>query len=494
MYQNQLKNDFVSVRKIPMVKKDITFSDEDNYDKIKILELNNKIDSWEQELLFSEKGFFTLKGKDVENKTEEFCNELQKFINSQVSLIKFKNPQSMSIVSKIKTAKIKAIKIQLKKYENEQLRQWKIQVCDEALKFAINRAVLYKNNLKIIQSSYKNAILILQFISDDEKWNDKIFNSKKVRFESDFYSAIINSFVKDKDVKAYIFFNEYKNKLHIKNKEEIQKNLENLKNKIVAYNWLNELVSYNLTEEENQKEINSVKDNEIKILIEKYFKYFQERKKLNELNQTNIKNEENWNEIVSLLNSEPDKAALYIDNSFDEKNQKLKSDYILQFQKNGFILSDKNKFVDLLNEIKDDFAKFKKKSISDYRSFLSDDDYNFLKNLREKNWDEYNFFVSEYEYLLSKLQKNISKTEIYNIYKLFLKSKSDYISANKKNPDIENVNKIINAVLERSLKYCESNNKKINKEKEEKDNSPKNKNNDVQKSKSEKDGSKGEIK
>ena len=70
-----------AMRKIPFVEKEIQNSFEifEN-DKIKILEISNMIDKWEKELLFSANGFFSLKGKDVENKTEEFLTELEKFI------------------------------------------------------------------------------------------------------------------------------------------------------------------------------------------------------------------------------------------------------------------------------------------------------------------------------------------------------------------------------------------------------------------------------
>ena len=77
-----------SMRKIPFVQKENLFSDNSvNTNEIKILELSNIIDAWEKEVLFSNKGFFSLKGKDVENKSKEFAQELEKFINAQASKI-----------------------------------------------------------------------------------------------------------------------------------------------------------------------------------------------------------------------------------------------------------------------------------------------------------------------------------------------------------------------------------------------------------------------
>ena len=52
-----------SLRKIPEKNIQINFEEENN-DKIKILELMNIIDEWEKEVLFADNGFFSLKGKN----------------------------------------------------------------------------------------------------------------------------------------------------------------------------------------------------------------------------------------------------------------------------------------------------------------------------------------------------------------------------------------------------------------------------------------------
>ena len=83
------KGEYFSIRKIPVTESEIqqeALSD-NHIDKIKILELSNIIDKWEQELLFSENGFFSLKGKTVEGKINEFVAELDGFIDSKIQEI-----------------------------------------------------------------------------------------------------------------------------------------------------------------------------------------------------------------------------------------------------------------------------------------------------------------------------------------------------------------------------------------------------------------------
>ena len=83
---NVLTSSF-SLRKIPISQNENVLDVENSkyLDKVKILELCNLIDEWEKELLFSDGGFFSLKGKEVKDKSDEFIKELEKFINSKIS-------------------------------------------------------------------------------------------------------------------------------------------------------------------------------------------------------------------------------------------------------------------------------------------------------------------------------------------------------------------------------------------------------------------------
>ena len=68
---NKIYEDSFSLRKIDVSSEDVLDNDF-SLDKVKILDFSNSIDKWEQELLFSQKGFYSLKGKAVENKTKEY--------------------------------------------------------------------------------------------------------------------------------------------------------------------------------------------------------------------------------------------------------------------------------------------------------------------------------------------------------------------------------------------------------------------------------------
>ena len=410
-----------SLRKIPFIQENSAdINNPENTDNVKILELSNTIDEWEREILFSENGFYTLKGKNVENKTKEFISNLETLINSKITKIVFTDINSRTQAVLLKNTKINAIKEQMELYEKKQLKEWELEVYESAISSAKERAVLYRYNSEIVSSSYNQAAKIIEFI-------------------------------KDKNVQASVFYEKYKNKLNVADRENIEYCIKELKNNVIAYNWAKELFSYNLSEKENEKEISLVKDKDIEPLIRHFFNEFKSERKKETESKKKEQNENNWKEIIEVLKTEPDKAILYIDFSLPKENQKNKKEYIKQIINKKYIKTDKEKFINLFKELYENYEEFKKKDISDLRTFFSEEDFKIIEELKKQTEEENIVFVSDYDYI-SKVLSDISdiKTEeIYNFIKYTISAINDYKKKNKGEIDIESRNKIIKSALER---------------------------------------------
>lgn len=445
-----------SMRKIPVVSKSTDSENlkDESIDKIKIIELSNIIDKWEQEVLFSDNGFFSIKGKDVENKLKDFINELEDFISGKISEISFVSPLSREIANKIKTDKIAAIKREMAIYEQQQLQEWQMQVYEDSISSSISRAILYKSNPGIVSSSLKNGLSVIQFMSDKEKWDSKTFNKKKETYKSKFYSSLINSFIQDKDVNAYIYFNKYKDFLFIEEKENLEAAVKELKVNIVSYNWAKELFSYKLSKEEQDAEIRDIKDEEVEKLVRKYLEDFSKSEKKEKENKKKEKNIANWQEIEKLSSEDIDKAVLYIDYQSDAENIKHKKDYINQMKKDGCILTDKKQFLELLSEFFENFEKFKNKDISDYKHCLSGEDFLLFEDYQKSDNKKFNQLYFDYVYIQNRLKEaEITNTEDkYDFVKLFILSKEEYKTINKKAADLENTCKIVDLIITRFSK------------------------------------------
>lgn len=455
MSNNIVEEDSFSLRKIDiLVKNEFENTQKLSLDKVKILNFSNSIDKWEREILFSDNGFYSLKGKDVEDKTKEFYLELKKFVNMKISELKLNDFITSDIISDIKEKKLKTILEQMQNYEKEQISIWETQVFEEGLKSVIDRAILYKNSEKIILSSLNNGLSILKMMAEKENWNTKTLNSKVDLFESEFFTNLINSYIESKDLKAIVLFEKYKDKLLIEDIDNFEKSLYQFKNKIIAYNWAKELFSYNLSEDENKREINAIKDEEIKVLVLRLLKEFQEQKQKIEKKKEQEKNEKNWQEIISVLEKEKDKAFLYVDITLDKKHQKSKENYIKKIIKDEKIKTDEKKFVDILDEFLNDYDVFVDKDLSDYREFFSKEDFDYVVKLQQMNLDDYVLASSDYKFLKDKLYFNGIKAEkdIYLFVQLFWAMQKEYSSTNKKEIDTEAKNKLIDLALSRLKK------------------------------------------
>ena len=443
-------NQSYSLEKLPVdTNSDLdSFNSQKFSDKIKLLEFSNLIDKWEQELLFSENGFFSFKGKKTQEKAKEFIDELQNFSESVLKEMNFSLPESTKAASIIKKLKIDNISSEMNKYVSEQMHDWQVDTLSDALNLSIEKAVLYKNNPQLIDKSYQNAMRVFDLLAQIENWNDKTLSHKICMFRSDFYKKIIDDFIKDKNISCFQLFQKYKKFLLIDNLDEYEKQIISLKNNIVAYNWAKELFSYNLSDSENEKEINTLKDKNLELLVRNFLKLFKKQKIKNEDFKNNEFINSVWQNITDTLQINPEKALLYIDSSQKESYKKSQKEYIDKFLKNGSINTDFKQFSDLLQELSDDCLKFKEKNLNDLRHLFSNDDFDMFINFQKMNCDKLLILGSDISFIktqLKKLKIN-SEEKFYSIFKIFY-SESQLKNKNSDHISLQDKNKLINEIL-----------------------------------------------
>ncbi len=456
MYNYNNSDSSFAVNKIQSFDYDnnLNIENDKNTDKIKILELCNTIDNWEKEVLFSQNGFFALKGIEVKNKSKECIEELEKFINSIINKMDLVLPQSKEAVCQIKKLKIDNIKKQILDYESKELFEWEISVYDNALESSVSRALLYKNNPEIIKMSFQNAISILGLMRNREKWNEKIYQAQKSRFIAKFYYSIIRDFLNDKDIKFFIYFEKYKDCLTDEYRNELDNYVNELKQNIIAFNWTKEISSYNISDEEIDKEIAAINDVDLEASVRSFLDLLKkQKKKIDERQQYDI-SLKSWENVMSLAENEPEKALLFIDLSQKKSTVKAQKDYINKIAKDNLIYTDKSQFIDLLKDFIDNPIKFKFKQLADFRCLLSSVDFDFFEKLQKESDNNLLCIYSDFKYILNKLEQvNIkNKDKLYDSIILFINTLSKYKEITSKEADLEKKNKIIDLILERNLK------------------------------------------
>ena len=344
------------------------------------------------------------------------------------------------------------------KYESQELYEWEISVYNKAIDLSLQKALLYKQDNQLLEKMLKQGLSIIDLMADREKWNNKILKKKKEKYISEFYYSIIKAFIDEKNIKFFQYYEKYKDILGEEKKQELESIVLDTKNNIIAYNWSKEIFSYNWDNEKIDKEIKKLKDDTLEKLVKSYIVLLKNAKDVDDEKSKKVLVERNWDNIISLLQKEPDKALLYIDLTQDKNIINAQNKYINQFIKNGAIKTDIENYIQLLKEMTNDFDSFKSKQIDNYRYLFSTEDLNFFKNLQqEESIEKQVNIISDYKFLFNELKNNnIKKSEqIYEIILLFQQSLNEFKISNSKEADLEKKNKIIEIIMQRYKKRTE---------------------------------------
>lgn len=451
-----------SLRKIPSSKSEAaaeTITDKD-IDKIKILEISYYADKWEQEILFSNNGFYSLKGIEASEKLQEYLEELNKFITSEINSVKFTSAGSRAAAAEIKQAKIKAVRAQMELYVLKELNNLQSETYEKALASCITRAVLYKSSPEAIASAYKNGLQILDAVSEKEEWNKKLCGYKKKQFLSDFHTAVINALIKAEDIAAYQYFNKYKDLFAEKDREKLEKKVNSLRVNITAYNWAAEVFSYRLDAAAYEKELAQIEDEDIKKAAGGYYRARMQSEKRRKALEEKVSNTSEWQEIIAAAEKDIEKAPLYIDYSSKPESIKRKNEYIRQIREAGAVQTDAAEFIKLAALVFKNFQVFKELDIQDYRGCLSKYDFEIFEKIQGFSEADFKKLEFDYKYAQKLLEKSAVKTDEdkYNACVMYFISISEYKEINKKEPDLEARMKIINMLLPEERKNEHNNN------------------------------------
>ena len=372
--------------------------------------------------------------KKFEIKEAEYITKIN-LLNNQLQLMK----QTHSIIKNKLEIKDKAI-IEF----NNIIKDYQIELLKykQELDIKNNKYIKYKEKLKSIK--LKNSSSSDLCLSSYDK---NIYDIKM----KEFIESINDKNEKMKEMQNKINeFDIIKNELIIKNKH--------LENKNKEYNKMNEELKNKL--EENQKEINNLKENHKKIELSFKEKNNSLEEKIKEMNSKN----EN---IINQVNENIDLICNWLENDFNKDNHDLKinednNKTILNNNKEELEKINFEKLMKLLEDIK--IKNIEEKKLLEIKNQNEIDEgikykekynelYNEIKKLHNKLKQE----MQEkklFEYNEENNNKELNFKDLEKIINEYIKHMNEFVEE-KKNK--ENLN-IMNKILEKKIKNLETNN------------------------------------
>ena len=410
-------------------------------DYIKILELSNFIDDWEQTVLFSQNGFYSLKGKAAEEKTKELLEVLERDSEKILSEENFKSPLSYQKAEEIKRNKINTIKEKMLAYEESEKLKYEIEITQKTIDASKDKAVSYKNYPEITEKCYLNALSAIGLQSQLLQASKEETNNLIKNFNSDFFESITKSFIDENSPEAKRFYSKNKTFIFEEKRENLEKAISQMEEKQSGFESAKEIFSKEINKSQAFKEVSEIKNENVRKFAKIYLENFFNSKENLEKEQKDKQNKARWEEIDACLEENSDSALSKIDLNADETEINAQISYIKTIIKKGEIETDDKKFFELYKCAFETPEKFP--DIYNFKHCLNKEDFDYFLNLKpDKN--EY------YE-----LKQHFEKSEDYNtlLIKTFNLEKKIFEKNANKQISLSQAAELIESVAARIKKW-----------------------------------------
>ncbi|MBR6164147.1 hypothetical protein IKQ26_09730 [bacterium] len=348
------------------------------FDLAKILEISNFIDDWEQSVLFSPGGFYSLKGKSVLGKTKELLQVLKGDTEKILSETVFDSQFSLRKAEEIIKVKINTIQSKMLGFEESEKKSWELQTVESAIEHSKTKAKEYKNYPDMLETCYMNGLSALGVKSELTGLSKSGTNNLITQFNSDFFEEVVWSFVDDNSASALSFYEKNKKYILEEKRNQIEPVLSQLGNKLQAFETAKEL----LTDNDAESKLSKIKGEELKKYTKLYFEGFKNSKD-NLLKEKRAElTRATWENIDKLLKENSDLALFEVDLNQDEKAINSQISYIKTMIKQGKTETDNKKFFELFKMLFEDFEKFEKENLYNFKNTLSSFDFDYFTGLK----------------------------------------------------------------------------------------------------------------
>lgn len=353
-------------------------------DTTKILEISNFIDEWEQTVLFSPNGFYTIMEKNVIGKTQPLIETLEKDIDKIFEETVFDAAESKLKAQEIKSVKIRNIRKKMEEYENLQKLNWEIETANQTIEAAKTKAAAYKNYPETIEKCYLNALNAIAIKARLKQSDKKELTSMINEFNSDFFEKITKSFVDENSIEAEKFYLQNKSYILEEKRKELENSILHLKNRLEAFRKAQDFLFCDLKKSEIYEKISKIKNEEIREYTKLYYDDFLNSKENTKRKEAEEKSRKNWKLIDECLNNNSDLALLKTDLTLGERERNAQIEYIKSMIKQGKIETDNKKFFELYKTAFEETQKFEAINLYEFRHLLSIEDFEFFMKLREE--------------------------------------------------------------------------------------------------------------
>jgi len=353
----------------------------DEYNKTKIVDLTNKIDSYTNDALYNkEYGYFYKTGSNAMGLSPQVMADYDKYSQELLEQSGLKGEYYAMAQSAI-VSKRNNIFPAINKHDAEQTKNWQNTVYTEKEANFLNQAILDRNDDVKLANTLKQGYNVIQLQAQLQDWDTETTELKKKDFASKYHQAIINGLLSDGSLRAKQYYEAHK--------EEISPDRHNaLLNSINAsemkYNSKSLAESFMMTsasEDEALEKAYNLDNVELSDATASRIRQMYSEQRRLENQQENDLIDGFYDTVLQKQQNGQNLTFDDIPNDISSKNKLSLMSYINQ---NGNPKTDDDKWLELYNMSVNNAQGFANEDLNKYRGYLSDGEFKqFLKKQEE---------------------------------------------------------------------------------------------------------------
>ena len=185
----------------------------DEYNKTKIVDLTNKIDSYTNDALYNkEYGYFYKTGSNAMGMSPQVMADYDKYSQELLEQSGLKGEYYAMAQSAI-VSKRNNIFPAINKHDAEQTKNWQNTVYTEKEANFLNQAILDRNDDVKLANTLKQGYNVIQLQAQLQDWDTETTELKKKDFASKYHQAVINGLLSDGSLRAKQYYEAHKEEI-----------------------------------------------------------------------------------------------------------------------------------------------------------------------------------------------------------------------------------------------------------------------------------------
>lgn len=353
-------------------------------DKTKTIEITSELDKYEQSLLYDkDNGYFYQTGKNAMGKSSEIMKSYSDYADELIKksgLIGYSSSIAKNVIENRKTSIFKSVNT----HDYQQTNTWQNEVFTDKLNNVLNRALLNRNDDKVLQSNYKDGLTVLELQAQALKWDDETLKIKKSEYASNYHIQVLSGLLSDGNLNAKTYYDIHKNEIVSDRHSALLRSINDNENRYKARSIVNDMISRNLTLNDAYSEIDKINNIDLQNSVRSEYETKLREKDRLDTEQLAVQSQASLDKINEALQTNPEKAYLAIDPNLPVDVITKQMNYIEQFRKYGDVKTSHSAYLELMEKMTYDAENFKKLDLNNYIADLSSDDFKYFKKRQDE--------------------------------------------------------------------------------------------------------------